>query len=195
MKSRNLFWMSVLLGLLVAFGAGSGYWAYAQQGHGSGGHMTQGDHHGEGMMEGHKGGMMGMMGGPMMHGDTSDTEVAEYCERMQEHHEKMREKRRERAKKLDELVKRMKQASGEEKVRAMEETLLELVDQHRKRSGRTMKSMHSMMGTMMGMHRMGEEKRHRMMQQMQDCPMMGDMHGSMHGSGSGASSGSGAHDH
>lgn len=111
-------------------------------------------------------------GMPMMHRGMSQDEMKNFCDRMQQHHAAMKKRRRQNAEKLNGLVQSMKNASGEAKIEAMQETLVELVNQHQKRGKTMMRSMHAMMGSMMGMHRMSDRKRQRMMREMKQCPMM-----------------------
>lgn len=153
---------------VVALAAGSGFWAYAQHAHENGaGHMMHGEHQAQGKDQGHHGGMM-----PMIHQDMSQEEMQEFCNQMQSRHQRMQTMREKNRTKLNDLVQAMKQTQGAEKVQKMQSLLVELVKQHKHRGKMMMGSMHRMMGSMMGMHRMSDQQRQQMMQRMQDCPMM-----------------------
>jgi len=147
-----------LFGLTTVFA--TGYWAFAQQDMGQRGHM----------MNGQSDKRM-----PMMHSNMSKQEMSQYCERMTNRHEAMVRARRKNTQKLTSLVQSMKQASGNEKVAAMEDVVVELVEQHNRRGTMMMKSRHAMMKSMMGMQRMDRDQRRRMMNRMQDCPVMKNM--------------------
>jgi hypothetical protein len=182
MKTRHWLSLAVVVLVVSVLTFGSGYWAQARQ------HME--NEHGHMMNKGHDGQMMGkeqhqgMMQMPMMHTDMSQEDMNQFCSRMQKRHESMQSMRQKNTEKLNSLVQSMKQARGTDKIESMEQILVELVDQHNKRGSMMMGSMRSMMGSMMGMHRMSDQQRQRMMKKMQDCPMMQGMMNSGKESGS-----------
>lgn len=170
--------IGLVVGTVVSLGIGTGFWAYAgQHMDGERGHMMNRGQHGS-MMNGKQ--HQGMMGMPMMHSNMSDEEMGEYCDRMTERHKSMMETRRKHTEKLNSLVESMKQASGDDRIEAMEDVVVELVNQHNRRGSMMMKSRHAMMKSMMSMHRMDEGQRQQMMNRMQNCPMMKKMMNGRH---------------
>lgn len=165
-------WASLTLIVVVALslGVGAGYWVNANQhmGHENGGMMNQGSH-GHMMGNGQHSGMMQM---PMMHVNMSKEEMNRFCSQMQQRHETMQAMRQKNVEKLNSLVQSMKEASGTNKIQAMQKLLVELVELHNQRGKMMMGRMRSMMGQMMGMHRMSSQNQQQMIQQMQNCPMM-----------------------
>lgn len=183
METKQWLTLGIVLTMVFSLSLGTGFLVYAQHGHqGDRGQMMSDGYDGEHSNMGHHGDeMMGTM--PMMHENMSGEEMNQFCDQMKERHQSMKKMRLKDQEELQELVETMKQASGDEKLEAIEETVLELVDQHQKRGKMMMKSKHSMMGSMMGMHRMDDEQRQRMMNKMQNCPMMKEMMGSDQGKG------------
>jgi arsenate reductase-like glutaredoxin family protein len=165
-------WISLTFIVVVALsiGVGAGYWVNANQ------HMEH--ENGHMMNQGSNGHMMGngqhkdMIQMPMMHVNMSKEEMNQFCTRMQQRHKAIQTKRQKTIEKLNLLVQSMKQASGTDKIEAMQKLLVELVEQHNERGKMMIGSMHSMMGSMMGMHRMSSQNLQQMMQVMKDCPMM-----------------------
>lgn len=177
MKTKHF----ITVGLVIAFvmTLGTGYWVYASPSHGMNqeGHMMKESHSDSAMMkDGHK----GKMGMPMMHGDMSKEDMGKLCDRMKKRHVRMQSMRQKNTEKLNSLVNAMKKAKGTEKIESMEKVLVELVEQHNKRSAMMMGQMRSMMGSMMVMHQMSPDKRKMMMDQMRNCPMMQGMMTSGH---------------
>lgn len=165
--------IGLVVGVVLSLGIGTGYWAYARQ------HMD-GNSHMMSQRQGTKmggGQQMGMMKMPMMHGDMSEEEMRQYCRKMTKYHEQKQSMMNQNANELNALVGKMKQAGGNEKLQAIEEVVVELVNQHNHRRKMMASMRPRMMKMMMGMHQMDESRRQMMMQRMQDCPMMQGMMG------------------
>ncbi len=171
---KNRLWVGILLGMLFILGIGTGYWAYAQPGHGMNNnrHMMGRSRH-SGVQMG-SGQYMGMMNMPMMNHNMSAEEMDQYCQRMNKWHERKQSMMQKNTERLNTLMSEMKQASSDKKLQAMESVVIELVDQHNNRPRMT-GTIKPMMNMMMGMHRMDQSHRQMMMERIQSCPFYREM--------------------
>lgn len=110
---------------------------------------------------------------------------ADRCQMMADHMQQMQAMMKKMDQRLGEKVKKMNQASGDDKIDAMADVIDELVTQRQHMHDRMAQMRQKMMGHMaqhmqMGMNEDGKKAMMHcpmMKQMMQDKPMMGGMHG------------------